>query len=435
MSESQRRFRSYLLITISFLVTAFFAGPTLQTSWSLVAPALAISVAFLSRSLSLSLGAAVILGAFVVKQDQSIGVASSAVGAIDLSLKYFWQAGSDQTNLQILGFVFFILTTVHIMSASGGLKALVRLMQGFIVGPRSAQLMTAILGCLIFIDDYANTMIVGSTMKRVTDRYKISREKLAFLVDATSAPIAGVALVSTWIGYEVGLFSEVSKQFSWDIDGYGIFLNALPFRFYCFFMLFFVFANILFDVDYGKMREARLSPIQDDDREDESFQGKAICSLLPLGLLLSLVFSLLWIDGGGLDARHSVLSFASWREVLTTSENSILILLQSSVVSFVVASVLGLFFSPMTGREFFKTVISGVRSAGLPITILILAWSLKEVCGDLKTGEFIVTVLGDKISMTWLPIIIFCVSAITAFATGTSWGTMAILIPTVAPLA
>lgn len=428
--------KSGLLVGLAFLAVIFFLKTeALATSWSLLPPMLAIFVAFVSGKLSLSLGSAVLLGGFIYHYGSNQDFLASSVKMIGQTGQYFYSAGTDTTNIQILGFVFFILSMVHIMTVSGGLHALVHSLQRWIVGPRSAQLVTAILGVLIFIDDYANTMIVGSTMRKVTDRYKISREKLAFIVDATSAPIAGVALVSTWIGYEVGLFSEMADKFSWGIDGYAVFLDAIQFRFYCFLMLFFVFVNIAFGIDYGPMKEYQLSPVDGSDEPEQEPQGHLLCSVLPLGLLLFLVFSLLWHDGGGFSPEKSLLSLTDWREVLTASQNGIWILFLSSMICYSVAFLLAVFLSKVGIKKLLEAFLAGVKSAGLPIMILVLAWSLKEVCDDLKTGEFVVKQLSDQVSRQWLPLAIFVVAAITAFSTGTSWGTMAILIPTVTPLA
>ena len=239
--------KALVLVAISFAAALVFVrSPVPATSWSLLPAAIAIFMAFVSHNVGLSLGAAILMGGFLLFYGESGQILSSVFGMLQNSGEFVYKAGADKTNLQILGFVFFIFTTVQVMTKSGGLRCLVDFFKGWIVGPRSAQMMTAVLGCFIFIDDYANTMIVGPTMRNLTDRYKVSRQKLAFLVDATSAPIAGVALVSTWVGYEVGLFDEMVRQFSWPIDGYGVFLDAIGFRFYCFMMLLFVFINQFF---------------------------------------------------------------------------------------------------------------------------------------------------------------------------------------------
>ncbi|MCJ8277840.1 MAG: hypothetical protein HRT44_04285 [Bdellovibrionales bacterium] len=239
--------------------------------------------------------------------------------------------------------------------------------------------------------------------------------------------------MSTWIGFEVGLFKGVSEKFNLGMDGYAIFLDAIPFRFYCFFMLIFVFVNAAFGIDFGPMKKARSENV--NTALEENPKGHITCALVPLGVLLTLVFSLLWYDGGGWGPDKSVFSLSSWRAVLTKSENGILILLISSMISYTTSVFFALAISRVKLVKLWESFVGGVKSSMLPIMILVLAWSLKAVCDDLNTGEFIVSVLGDRVNPFWMPMAIFIVSAITAFSTGTSWGTMAILIPTVAPLA
>ncbi len=437
-SKAQKKlYKSFFLIALCFITALFFIqSPAEATSWSLLPPALAIFIAFVSGQLALSLGSAVLLGCFIDQLGKEQTVLQSSMAAVTTTAGYFQSALFNKTNLQILGFVFFVLAMVQMITVSGGFIGLVLRLKKWVVGPRSAQFVTALLGCFIFIDDYANTMIVGSTMKSLTDRYKVSREKLAFLVDATSAPIAGIALVSTWIGYEVGLFSEMAQKYNWNLDGYSVFLEALPFRFYCFFMIFFVFVNIFFGIEFGPMKAAQKSPI--DDKSDDLIylnKGPTLCAVLPILTLLILVFSLLWADGGGFSTHKNPLSFTNWRLVLTESKNGISILLISSIFSFFLSLFLNIFLARSSRTSLFIAFKASLISAGLPIMILLLAWSLKLVCDDLKTGEFVVALLSDRVSPQWLPFFVFIVSALTAFATGTSWGTMAILIPTVTPLA
>jgi Na+/H+ antiporter NhaC len=434
-----KHFRAIGFIALIFLLSIIFIDqPVPGTGWSLVPPLIAIVLAIISGQLILSLGAAVFLGNFMFFCGQGQGVWGASLGTIQKSGAYFLSSVTDTTNLLILGFVFFILSMVHLVTLCGGLHALVIYLQRWVVGPRSAQFVTAVLGCLIFIDDYANTMIVGSTMKSLTDKYKVSREKLAFIVDATSAPIAGLALVSTWIGYEVGLFSEMSRQYQWPMDGYGVFLEALSYRYYCLIMLIFVFVNIFFNLDFGPMAKSQATQDSTQSTETTSHSspsGSIIVAILPIGLLLYLVFALLWWDGGGWQEPHRFWSLSSWRQVLTQSQHGTAILFAASVTSYLVSLLLALFVSGVGWSGVQKAFVSGVKSAGLPVVILVLAWSVKILCDDLHTGEFVVSLLGDQLNPQWLPLLVFIIAALTAFSTGTSWGTMAILIPTVTPLA
>ncbi len=429
---------AFFIVLVFFISVFFIDKPVPQTFWSLVPPITAIVLAFLSGHLILSLGTAVFLGTTMLALGLGQDLLASLGQASLHSTRYFISSFTDGSNLLILGFVFFILSMVHVITLAGGLESLVLYLKRWVVGPRSAQFVTALLGCLIFIDDYANTMIVGSTMKSVTDKYKISREKLAFLVDATSAPIAGIALVSTWIGYEVGLFSEMSRQFQWPVDGYGIFLEALAFRYYCFMMLIFVFINIFFAVEYGPMKESEDNARKQANsavaelQQEPSFRH-FLCALLPLSSLLFFVFGLLWWDGGGLD--RNILSPSDWHLVLINSQNGTQILFYSSFASYLISIVLAFILARMPFSQFKQAFILGVKSAGLPIVILVLAWSMKLLCDEMQTGEYVVLALREGLNPMWLPLCIFVVAAVTAFSTGTSWGTMAILIPTVTPLA
>ena len=422
------------LVTIAFIAAIIFIQhPVKATSWSLLPSVIAIFIAFISNNVFFSLIAAVIMGSFIFFYGESGNLILSVFNALKTTGVYFYNAGSDKNNLQILGFVFFIFMTVHVMTKSGGLEALVDFLKKWIVGPRSAQLMTTLFGCFIFIDDYTNTMVVGSSMKKITDRYGISREKLAFLVDSTSAPIAGVAFVSTWIGYEVGLFNEMAKNFSWSLDGYGIFLDAIGFRFYCFMMLIFVFVNCSFGIDFGPMKNKSGNPTKREKKVPVE-KTSILCVIIPLLTLLGLVFSLLWYDGGG-TLSTDLLNLTHWRQVLTHSKNGILILFTSAFIGYLTALITAFLKSSFSSKDIFQALVSGLKSAGLPIGILILSWSLKLVCEDLNTAKFIVSQLENRLNLQFLPSLVFIVSALTAFSIGTSWGTMAVLIPTVMPLA
>ena len=168
------------------------------------------------------------------------------------------------------------------------------------------------MGTIIFIGDYSNAMLVGPTMRPITDRHKVSREKLAYIVDSTSAPIAGLAFVSTWIGYEVGLFNGVAEAIGLESDGYSMFFDALPFRFYCILTIIFVLINTLSGRDYGMMRSAqkRARDTGDVSAPDAKVMGsiaanvsttngrtQIFSAVIPLSLLFGLILGGLWIDG------------------------------------------------------------------------------------------------------------------------------------------
>jgi Na+/H+ antiporter NhaC len=327
------------------------------------------------------------------------------------------------------------------------------------------------MGILCFIDDYTNAIIVGSMMQPITDRHQVSREKLAFIVDATSAPVAGLAVISTWITYEVGLLGAVGSELGIDKSGYAMFFDALSFRFYCLLMMVFVFMHILFGRDFGPMRTAqkRARCSMPDNGNSPSIErrglstqnGRALNALIPLTGLVFFHLTGLWFDGTSklkadmLDWQAqsvntsienkpakpvdieaiSPLSGVYWREIISNAENSHLMLVRAAIFGLILALLCGRFFGGLELSAIYGCFKRGIKRVGLPIAILILAWSLKSTCDSLKTGEFLTTILAGKVSPYWFPPALFLVASIVSFATGTSYGTMAILIPTAIPVA
>ncbi|MCH8858920.1 MAG: hypothetical protein IID54_04985 [Proteobacteria bacterium] len=319
------------------------AGPW----YSIVPPLLAVCLALLTNRLLLSLLSAVLIGGLLVSVPDSAGSLSAWTGGVGTGLGYLIATLGDSWNLQVLGFVVVVLAMVSVLVASGGMHGVANWLKGLARGSRSTQLATALMGIAVFIDDYANTMLVGSTMRPLTDRHGVSREKLAFLVDATSAPIAGLAVISTWIGYEVGLFNDAASSLGIDRNGYAIFFDVLCFRYYCVLMIVFVLINAASGRDFGPMKAAERrardegKPAADDARPmvsktfasadpDPTANFRAITAVIPIMILFASLIAGLWIDGGrgveGAFAMNAFLRPSIWRDVLANSENSALAL-------------------------------------------------------------------------------------------------------------
>ena len=354
--------------------------------------------------------------------------------------------GIDLFNIWVILFVLFMMSMISVVIASGGIASTISILSHFARGPRSTQLITGLMGTLIFIGDYSNAMLVGPTMRPITDRYKVSREKLAYIVDSTSAPIAGLAFVSTWIGYEVGLFNSVAENIGLASDGYSMFFDALPFRFYCILTILFVLINSVSGRDFGPMRRAQLRSRNTGDvsATDAKVMGgiateiadgqnriQILSSVIPLTLLFSLILGGLWIDGNGSGPFYSL---TSWRDALSEA-NNVKVLASAAITSFVAAIICGLVFSKMSLPAIWKAVKSGLTGTLLPLGIILCAWGIKASCDKLMTGQYIASILSDVVSPLWFPALVFIVASLTSFATGTSWGTMAILIPTAVPVA
>lgn len=355
----------------------------------------------------------------------------------------------------ILLFVLLIMSTTSVIVKAGGFQGILNHLFKYAKTKRSLQVFTVLTGLIIFVDDYINTMIVGSGIRPMISRFGVSKEKLAFLVDATSAPVAGLAFVSTWIGYEAGLFDQMAKTLSINSNGYKMFLDALPYRFYCLFMLLFVFMISFFMVDFGPMKKAEEEAGAKTGRESsqdrpvkdsgpvlemaDNIRVSARTAVIPIALLFSVLIAGFWIDGAGWSKAGEDLfnSFNPyiWKDVLIESSHNKEIFF-ISVLAGAVSSYLCAFFIAKLGvGEINRGALVGLRSAILPALILILAWSLKALLDDLRAGQYIVSLFGTNLTGLTFPAIVFVTAGVLSFFTGTSYGTMSILIPLVVPVA
>ena len=433
-----------------------------QLVWySVIPPLLAITLAVTTTRLFLSLGVAVGAG-FLIAWSQT----QLTPGTFVSEFVWFVRAvsignnGVDLFNLWVILFVLFMMSTISVVVASGGIAGTISLLSHLARGPRSTQFITAVMGTAIFIGDYSNAMLVGPTMRPITDRYQVSREKLAYIVDSTSAPIAGLAFVSTWIGYEVGLFDGVAQSLGLASDGYSMFFDALAFRFYCILTIIFVIINTLSGRDYGTMRSAQararntgavsaldakgMGSITTDTRADNA-NPQIFSAFIPLLLLFGLILGGLWVDGNSSGSIFSVstwqaafskpiFSLTAWRDALSEA-NNVKVLAIAATSAFVAAIVCARCFSKMPFAEIGTAVQGGISGTLMPVLIILCAWGLKASCDKLMTGQFIAALVSDVVSPLWFPALVFVVASLTSFATGTSWGTMAILIPTAIPVA
>ncbi len=416
--------------------------------YSIIPPLLTIVLAFLTRNVLLSIAIAIITGGLLTTLPSDPTSMSAIIAGLKASIFYPIDTLTNAENLKILSFVPPIFAMVEIIIVSGGFNAILQKILPLIKTQKSAQAAAALMGLIYFIDDYSNAVIVGSSMRPVTDRFGISREKLAFLVDATSAPITSLAVISTWIAYEVGLFTVTAQKLGIEKDGYSMFFDSLAFRFYSILMLGFVFGHILFGCDFGPMKKAQNKtqknpPVNTDitaptqSTEDKRPAG-ILNALIPIAGLVLFHLGGLWFDGGGpakITSFSSIFHWQYWRQVIGSSENSILILIYASLFGLTLAVLCATLSHSLRIPGLIKCIISGTKKCLLPCLILISAWSLKNCCDSLNTDRFLTNLLTDNISPLCFPAIVFLVASVTSFATGTSWGTMAIIIPTAVPIA
>jgi Na+/H+ antiporter NhaC len=412
-----------------------------ESTWlSLVPPVLAISVSLATRKVIPALGAATVVGALLVSEF-SLFEAVLRLGA------YGSGAISGSSHLGILGFSLLLGALMGLTKESGEQEKLARLATRYATTRARGQVATWILGLVIFFDDYLNTLVVGSTMRPIYDRLRISREKLAFLVDATSAPVASLAVVSSWIAVEIGYINEQYRALGIHGDGFVVFIESLPYRFYPWLTLVFALAVAALGRDFGPMltaerRAAALPEEGDDAKPGEQTQAEPapqpqrgmseLLTVLPLLCLVLCALLGMLLDGYLIALTEDVTP--TLRNIFARSRSHV-VLVSSALLGNVVALGIALGVRRSRAKSLGLDMLRGMQRMLLPCGILVLAWSLSSVCRDLGTAHYLIARLGREISPELLPAAVFLVGAATSFATGTSWGTMAILFPIVLPLA
>ena len=410
---------------------------------SIIPPLLAILFTLIFRQVILSLILGVYAGAVFIYDYNPL------IGLLRLIDKYIINSISDVSHIQIIVFTLLFGGVIGLISKSGGTRGIANVITKFAKNRKSTMLSAWLSGLVIFFDDYANTLIVGNLMRPVTDKMKISREKLSFIVDATAAPVASIFIISSWIGFEVGLIQDGLTMIGSDANAYTTFIATIPFRFYPIIMLFFVFLISYSQRDFGPMYKAERRALVEgklfngEDRatadltdtseifgnEDKAKWYNGIIPILVIifGTIIGLIYT------GINSLQEQGIPEYGIREIISHSD-SYLALLWSSFSACIVAAVMILSQKIMSLSETIDAWFLGVRSMLLAVIILTLAWAIGAITVDMKTADYIISLIGDNISPHFLPVIIFLVAGLTSFATGTSWGTMAILMPIVIPL-
>lgn len=430
---------------------------------TLIPPIVAIVLAFVTKNVVVSLALGILSGGIILNfagfnifytiVQAFLDLVNRAVG----SLADPWNAGIILQVLAIGG-------VINLVSKMGGAKAIAEALSKKAKSARSAQIITWFAGLLVFFDDYANSLIIGPMMRPVTDGMKISRERLAFIIDATAAPVAGIAIISTWIGLEVGLIGDAFNSIGVDQNAFGVFLSTIPFRFYNILILAFIVITALLLKDFGPMRKCELQArrggqvLEDGDKLNEQISKEhddleplegvtpsVWNAIIPIGTLIIAALIAFYYSGytaimGSEDAatiaimQNSPISFAAIREAFSNSDASVA-LFQSALFAGIVAMVMGVAKKMFTVAEGIEIWVDGMKTLLITCVILICAWSLSSVIKELGTAKFLINYLSGSIPAFTLPSIIFVLGAIISFATGTSYGTMGILMPLAIPLA
>ena len=403
---------------------------------SIIPPLLAIFLAIVSKRVIMSLFLGVVVG---------LAIYTGSAGGTLVELGEVLTANlADDWNARVLIFTCLLGSMVGLMYASGGSQAFGNWAQNKIKSRKGAQLSTWFLGLIIMFDDYFNTLTVGSVMRNITDKFKVSREKLAYIVDSTAAPVAILTPISSWIAYAMSLYAAEYERLGEEIAEFDIFISAIPFNFYALLAVIMVFVLAVTNLEFGPMAKAEKRAIDKgelykEESKDEipgqditelsiSDKGKVSDLLLPIIMLIGVTIISMLYTGGYWDNGMSFRQAIGDSDVATALLYATLIGNFVAIIWYVTRRVLSL-------KDSMEAVVQGIKAMVPALAILLLAWSIGDVAGMLGTGEYVAGIVGAHLPLWSIPAVVFLVSAVTAFSTGTSWGTFAIMFPIAIPLA
>lgn len=425
-----KRWTALIVLLVGSFYIAYLAnnGSTPDVV-AILPPFIAIAAAFILRQVIVALFLGIWFGAWVIAGKGFIGLFQ---GLIDVPQKYAFNAINDTNHILIILITLFISGMVGVISSNGGLIGLVEYIKHRANSRKSVQLSTVIMGFTLFFDDYANTLIVGNTMRSLTDKVNISREKLAYLVDATAAPLASIALISLWIGYEVGLIATSIENIDGLNEPYILFLNSIAYSFYPLLTLIFVIFIAYSGKDFGPMltaeKRANSGKFSENTQNFANMQpvvqqSSSLNALLPIFTLIATVILGILFTGEG-DTIPEILA----------SANSFVALLLGGFLGSVVAIIMTVVQRHQSLEDTITSWVNGLDRVTSALVILVLSWSLAEITTELETANYLATMLANGIYPSLFPAVIFLIAGVISLGTGTSWGTMGILMPLAIPV-
>ncbi len=407
---------------------------------SILPPLLAIILAWWSKEVLISLFVGILVGATILAGFNPL---EGFMRTIDT---YMVGSLADTWNAAILLFLITLSGMVGIITKSGATNAIAEFIAKKARTAKKAQVATWLMGILIFFDDYANSLIVGTTMRSITDKLKISREKLSYIVDSTAAPVTSMALISTWVGHELGLIKiafdnlgpEALTSLGISSNVYTVFVQTIPYRFYSILALFMVLFIILKAKDFGPMYDAEVrarrkgkvladsaNPLVSEELTEMEISTnsrmKWYDAFIPMIVVIVLAVIGLWYNGGGLEG-------VPLRDAFGAADASV-VLLWASFAGAIIAGIMAMLKGGLSVSDTMEAWTDGAKALVSACGILVLAWSLNSVTGELGTANYLVEVSEGIIPVFMVPAMIFIISGIIAFSTGTSWGTSSIIMP------
>lgn len=408
---------------------------------SLIPPLVAIILCITTRQLVLSLFIGAFAGALVL-------CGGNPISAFVTTIEHATACVADGWNAKILVFTLVLGGFIGLLGKSGGMQALVQRTIGYVSTRVRGQLAACILSILLFFDDYTSIILSGVVTRPLTDKLRVSREKLSYIVDSCGAGVAATAPVSNWTAYEVGVIGSVLATLGMTESAYMVFLSSIPYRFYCVFSVAFVFFIVCQKRDFGKMYEAEKRAITTgqvsrpgstpmaglNEEEFSAPEGtvlKASNFFVPLLTFFAVAFIGFFVTGGGMEQfREGGLAG------IMGNADVIGMMIVAIIVSTLELGVMMKVQKIMNVSEINDTWINGMKSVFFTIVFIVLAWTVSSFCKSLGTANFVVGALVAAEFPAWiLPTAVFCIAGLMAFATGSSWGTMALVLPLAMPAA
>lgn len=406
------------------------------TIYSVIPPLVAIIMIVITKRVLVSLGIGIVIGAFMAT-DFKMTEALRYLANISVGIVYT-EEGWNLGNIYILAFLFFLGMMTAIISISGGSKAFGDWAIKRVKSRVGAQLLPIVLGIIIFIDDYFNALAVGSISKPVTDRFKVSRVKLAYYIDSTSAPVCAISPISSWGAYIITLIGGVFVSLNiTNVAPMTAFLQMISMNYYVILAVALLLFAAIFNVNIGPMKKheeralihgdvtnpaKRGSIVHAEQQLPENEQGKVSDLLLPI--LVLIVSTFIFIAYTGVKNTEGQVTFMAMLENTDVGFSLFL----GGMIGLLLSTFL--YFRHRLSTSLFKKGLwVGTKSMLPPIYILLLSWMIMDVISTLKTGEYFAGLVNQHIDVMYLPLLLFIVGAIMAFSTGTSWGTFGIMLP------
>ncbi len=433
---------------LPFLVAIFasfpvFAEPEVATNygiWSLLPAALAITMALLTRQVIVSLFLGIWSGAWLLSGGDLPALWDGFLRVMDTwLLQSIVPTDASTDHISIIMFTLTVGGMIGIIRTNGGIDGVIEWMSSRVKTAKGAQFATMFAGLKMFFDDYASMLIVGNTMRPLADARGISREKLAYIVDTTASPIASIALLTTWIGFQVSLLDTAMGGISTlNIPAYELMISSIPYSFYSILSVLFIFMLISTNRDMGPMlkaeRAARKEAAKAAKRKTSKAKavkvskGKAINAVLPLMVLICSVIGGLLLTGWPEEGQAVTLT------AIFGNADPFKAMLWASLLSATSALLMSKYNANMSIGEVIGALEHGFVPMLGAVIILTFAWGIAGVNDAIGTADYLVNQLEGNLSPQWLPVVVFLLASIIAFATGTSWGVMAILVPLAIPL-